>query len=363
MSTRIQDDPNRRCLKVEEWQEVDQQHWRTMLHPGGLFDDDGRAAHWAPATIEKNRKGYGRWLGRIGQTGELDPGVEPWERVTPTRVSDYVKHLQNEVAPYTVIGRLNELSAVMQAMAPDEDWSWLNRAISHLKAARPRAREKQSRLRPSRTLFRTAIKELRRINPDGTKGSIHKAVRYRDTLIVALLASRPLRRSNLAAMRIGSHLVDIGDGYKIVFESDEMKNRKFFETGVNKQLSPFIDRYIADWRPLLLKDKKTDRLWVSLRGQPMSGHDIYLRVTANTKVLFGQSMNPHLFRDAMATSVAIEDPENVRIIMALNGHSSLRTDERYYIQAGSIDAGRQYHAMIRERRQLAKRRKNGGTPQ
>ena len=82
----------------------------------------------------------------------------------------------------------------------------------------------------------------------------------------------------------------------------------------------------------------------------MSGQAVYHHVTKTTKTLYGAAMNPHLFRDAMATSVAIEDPEHVQIIMSINDHSSLRTDESHYIQAGSIDAGRQYHAMIRKRR-------------
>ncbi len=363
MMVRVQDDPARRCLKVAEWPELDQQNWRAILRQGELLDDDGPAADWSPATIEKRRKGNGRWLGWLIENEMLDEDEAPWQRVTTERVAQYVKDLQSQVSPYTVIGRLNELVAVMAAMAPGEDWTWLRRAISSLSAQHPRGREKRSRLRPSRILFETALKELRRIEAEEPAECVHAAIRYRDTLMLAFLAARPLRRSNLAAIRVGTHLIAIGDGYKLVFEAHEMKNRRPFEIGLNQRLVPFMARYIAERRPLLLKDKETDRLWINYRRQPMSGQAIYHHVTKTTKTLFGHSINPHLFRDAMATSVAIEDPEHVRIIMVLNGHSSLRTDERHYIQAGSIDAGRQYHAMIRERRRPTKRRHKGGRPE
>ena len=65
-------------------------------------------------------------------------------------------------------------------------------------------------------------------------------------------------------------------------------------------------------------------------------------------------MSPHLFRDAAATSIVIEDPEHVRIIAAINGHRSLRTDEKHYIQATGLEAGREYQQAI-----LARRRRHG----
>src|SRR5262249_36377235 len=44
-------------------------------------------------------------------------------------------------------------------------------------------------------------------------GSVHKgdACRYRDGLIIALLAGAPLRRGTLAALRVGEHLLKSGD--------------------------------------------------------------------------------------------------------------------------------------------------------
>jgi integrase len=49
-------------------------------------------------------------------------------------------------------------------------------------------------------------------------------------------------------------------------------------------------------------------------------------------------MNPHLFRDAAATTLAIHDPQHVRIAAPLLGHRTFATTERYYQQATAMEA-------------------------
>jgi integrase len=69
---------------------------------------------------------------------------------------------------------------------------------------------------------------------------------------------------------------------------------------------------------------------------------IYDRIRAQTRKAFGKAMNPHLFRDAAATTLAIADPEHVRIAAPVLGHRQLNTTERYYQQATGLEAHRQY---------------------
>jgi integrase/recombinase XerD len=65
---------------------------------------------------------------------------------------------------------------------------------------------------------------------------------------------------------------------------------------------------------------------------------IYDRVRARTKERFGVALNPHLFRDAAATTLAIGDPAHVRIAAPLLGHRTFATTERHYRQARAYDA-------------------------
>ena len=73
---------------------------------------------------------------------------------------------------------------------------------------------------------------------------------------------------------------------------------------------------------------------------------IYLRVRQHTRDAFGVAINPHLFRHAAATTLAIADPENVRVAAPLLGHRTFTTTERHYQQAKSFEAHRQYIAAI-----------------
>jgi len=190
------------------------------------------------------------------------------------------------------------------------------------------------------------------------------AVVYRDGLMIALLAARPLRRKNLAAIKIGEHLFRNGPDYRLQFAARETKSRKVLELNLPSKLTPFFDRYLSHHRPLLFPRNRNSRqptthapsacsnLWVSVRGTGMGAESMYRCIVAHTRAKFGRSINPHLFRDAVATSVAIGDPKHVRITMNLLGHSKLATTERHYIQARSLEATRRHQShMLGLRRQ------------
>ena len=72
-------------------------------------------------------------------------------------------------------------------------------------------------------------------------------------------------------------------------------------------------------------------------------YDVFTRRTAEA---FGTPINPHLFRDCAATSIAIDDPEHVRVASQLLGHRSRATTEQYYNQAQAIDAARRYQDFL-----------------
>ncbi len=85
-------------------------------------------------------------------------------------------------------------------------------------------------------------------------------------------------------------------------------------------------------------------------GTDMSGPSIYRRLRKVTARELGKPVNPHLFRDCAMTSRAIDDPDNVRAMQPILGHSNMRTSEMHYNQARAIDAARQYQACIANKR-------------
>lgn len=78
----------------------------------------------------------------------------------------------------------------------------------------------------------------------------------------------------------------------------------------------------------------------------MAATTIYGRIVALTRAKFGHAVTPHLFRDSAATSVATEDPEHVYITKSILGHSSLKTSQRYYNHARSLEAVRRHQEGI-----------------
>jgi integrase/recombinase XerD len=71
-----------------------------------------------------------------------------------------------------------------------------------------------------------------------------------------------------------------------------------------------------------------------------------MKVRAATEEELGVRLSPHLFRDALATGVATDDPEHVGIVARLLGHADTRTAERHYIHARAITASRRYNGVI-----------------
>jgi integrase/recombinase XerD len=73
---------------------------------------------------------------------------------------------------------------------------------------------------------------------------------------------------------------------------------------------------------------------------------IYQQITKRTKEEFGVSINPHLFRDAAATTIALEDPTHVCIGTRVLHHKSSRTTEKHYQQANQQRAHAEFMTFI-----------------
>lgn len=190
------------------------------------------------------------------------------------------------------------------------------------------------------------------------RSSEPRACRYRDGLAITLLAARPLRRRNFAAIEIDRHLIREGAFYWLRFEGRETKTGEPIEAPFPQALVPYLVTFLSEHRPLLLaRDGRWKRhartpgqpengLWISGRGSAMSEMNIYSRICALTRARFGHVINPHLFRDSAATSIAVEDPEHVLIVRSVLGHASLDASERYYMHAQMLEASRRYQRRI-----------------
>ena len=338
--------PERTCLKLGLWPEPDQEIWRTACERADILAlEVGSRANHAAISNFKAEQGYGRWLTylRFGHPSALvDP---PVDRITPEKVVAYVDALQAlSNSTQTILSRLQELGEAAKVFGPNRDWSFINRLAAKIRARHKPARSKKH-LKLSDELVELGFNLMDRARAEE---GLKAAILYRDGLLIVLTAHAPFRRRNLTAMALDQNLVVVNGVYLLIFDEAETKTGNAQELYVPQELIEPIDIYLRVHRPLLAVQEGrwakpvTNEVWVSSDGSPMTQMAIYDRIRLHTGEAFGIPMNPHLFRDAAATTLAIHDPQHVRIAAPLLGHRTFATTERYYQQATAMEAHRDY---------------------
>jgi hypothetical protein len=267
-------------------------------------------------------------------------------------VAAYVRHLRETVAPYTLISRIQDLHNALRLLAPQEDFAWLAQLWGAFRTRAVPVRDKRQRLRPADSLAELGFQLMQRA--EGSRGwsPRRRAVEYRDGLMIALLAYRPVRLKNFASMRLGQHVVKIGGRTWMLFDAAETKSRRPCEAVFPEAVEAHLRRYLEHHRPVLLAGERggapgdTNALWVSEIGTQLEAGALATRISLRTKKAFGRSIPPHWFRDAAATSIAIDDPAHVRDAHQVLGHAGLATTEKHYILAQSLQASRRHQAML-----------------
>jgi integrase len=333
-----------------------------------VFENGGHATNWAARTRKKAVSDYGRWIGWLRQNHNEALLLDPGARVTRDLVKEYAADLAKTLAPFTVQLHLQGLGAMMVAMTDSKDFLWIFRAANRLGKRAVSVKNKRQRIQPSYRLAELGFRLMRQAVTIEPRWHDSPAVKYRNGLIVALLAYCPMRMTNLSGIKIGEHLVRAGEGWRLIFTAAETKQGRDLEFNVPEKLNAPMDLYLSTYRPCLaaggsFHGTAGQSLWVSRDGGPCSAGGLFQAIIKETKAAFGRPVNPHLFRDCAATTVAIDDPSHAYVIAPVLGHSSMDTSERHYNHAGSIEAAGQYHASLLAVRQTmrAGRARIGGT--
>lgn len=338
----------RKSLLLKDWPVNDCIAWNNAFLKGSLLDNKGVAAHWSKRSRETIQWMYGHWLSYLKNTEQLDDHFI--KRVTKESINSYIDVISTSLQPWTVWCYISKLYDALRVMSPDTDWSWLRDIHNRLARNIAPSNHKLSRIKDSSVLYQLGISLMREVE-NTTKLSLHSAIEYRDGLMIALLAARPLRRSNLASIRINQHILYTGEQWCLSFERHEMKNRRPYYCLLPHALTPYIDTYLHVFRCLFSQSDMHNGFWASAKGVPMSHGGIYDRIIKRTKDAFGEAINPHLFRDCAATTLAIRDPDHVRSASSLLGHGDLRTTEKYYNQASTLQASKNFQSHMLARRE------------
>lgn len=328
-------------LPFEDWPDEDHAAWTSAIRDGDVLDGRGVAAHWRETTRRTNIHHYSRWLSFLMRQGSDIHATTPAERVTEETVRAYVGDLRSRVAPRTVVSSLVGLKVMMKALAPELDWHWLAVVCNRLNVQSAPSKDKRARMRSTTEIHQHALNELERLRRT-TLGRRIERVAFRDALMIALMACRPLRLGNFTSLDIGGRFHQEAGHWMIEIPGNETKNGDPLTFDVPATLVPCLHIYLGQIRPAFLANAQaeTNALWLGFQGQPLAYHTVHCRIVYVTRKWFGMPINPHLFRDCAATTMSSCSVEDALASAALLGHRNFATTEKHYIRANQLEASR-----------------------
>jgi integrase/recombinase XerD len=332
-------------LPLKDWPLADRLLWQR-----GFSDDhdpfaEATGAHLAKASQERCLCAWRRFLGFLTDRDPIALEVAPVARLTIERLRPFVSHLAETNAPTSVASITEALYEAARFMMPESDWTWLKNVKSRLHAAAP-ARSPTGPVITSVQLLDLGQRLMDEVEASlKTSFDIHKAVQYRDGLIVALLAFVPIRPRNLIALVIGRQMVLEGERWFIIIPGEETKTGTDIEFSLPEILVPYFATYLEVVRPRIIRRAPCASLWVSHMGGALSYVGL-VKVFQRLSSRLGIRISPHDARDAAATTWAISAPDQIGVARDLLTHSDLRTTNKHYNRARGIEASRAYRQVI-----------------
>lgn len=341
-------------LPYGDWPAADRSLWERAM---GSDDDpfaQATGAHLSKASQRCYLFAWRRFLGflAIHEPTALDEA--PAERLTIERVRAFRAHLAETNTPLSVADVVDGVYKAARIMMQERDWTWLKGVKARLYAAAP-AHAPGGPVITSFQLLDLGQQLMDETKPaPGTAISKDDAVRYRDGLMIALVAFIPIRPKNLAALEIGRHLVREGVGWFVIIPREEAKTGTPIEFPVPELLDTYLAIYLDIIRPRMLRHPNCAALWVSAKGGALV-YGAIGQIFSRLSRRLGFRITPHDVRDAAATTWAISAPEQIGVARDLLAHSDLRTTIKHYNRARGIEASRAYSQVIAEMRRKQSR--------
>jgi integrase len=337
--------PAQKALPPPEWPHADRETWRAAQATAGVLDDGGIVSHLSPRTLGDLTRRYAYFLFFLARHARLERHGPAAALVTEENILLYVRYLEPRISSVTLAQSLYKISRVAACLDPERDWRWLKRVARRLDL-RAKPRDKRNEIVEIKELFRLGLQLMDQAEKTDNSTPFRRALVYRDGLIIALLATDPIRLDNIATLEIGRTLIKDGTTWSFEIPAKETKERRLHLAVLPDWCAPCIDRYIKFYRPLFRNAESTSRLWLGQGSRPLGQDGLYRLVCRRTRAAFGKRINPHLFRSCLITSTAVHHGAHMGLAMTVLRHQSSKVTERHYNQAKMIDAVRAYHEIL-----------------
>jgi integrase len=338
-----------RSLPLDLWPEADRNAWNAACQPATRLKRGGRAGHLKPVTRDDHARHYGCFLGFLDQFDVLRPDGPAVANVTPDNVDAYLTELKARVGSVTVYGSICKLRRTAQYIAPGRNFTWLAEIGKDLALLR-RPRSKFGRMVMTEVLVEAGLTLIHEAEITPNRSELARACQFRNGLMVALLAFCPIRRKNYAELEIGRSFVNINGTWWIVLSASETKEKRADERRVNELLTPAIDCYLGQHRPVLARsDTAPSALWLSANnGAPITAKQVTNVIGMTTLSTVGVKVSPHMFRTSAASTAATRGGDNPHLASALLHHTNPSVTNAHYNRATSLTAAESLRQIIRQ---------------
>ena len=159
--------------------------------------------------------------------------------------------------------------------------------------------------------------------PENKKADDKKPEGLRDKAMFELLYATGLRVSELLTLTVNDLNWQVG------CLTATGKGRKERMVPIGKAAMATLRRYVDESRPLLLKGKKNDVLFVNRRGGGLTRQALW-KMIRRYAVLAGlqKKVHPHTFRHSFATHL-LEGGADLRAVQVMLGHADISTTQVY----------------------------------
>ena len=237
--------------------------------------------------------------------------------VTPEMLERYQRHLfyyrKRNGDRLSISSQAHWLTALRSWFA----WMERERLIEHDPACRLQLPREEKRL-PRHALSQSEVEAVL------AQADLSRPYGLRNRAILETLYSTGLRRKEALSLQLS----DVDRQRSVVLVRCGKGNKDRF-VPIGARAVAWIDKYLADVRPLFLKDAATLTLFLTSAGRHM--HPNHLSAIAR-KYLESAGIDKkgacHLFRHSAAT-LMLEGGADVRYIQAMLGHVSLATTQIY----------------------------------
>jgi integrase/recombinase XerD len=150
-----------------------------------------------------------------------------------------------------------------------------------------------------------------------------KRLGLRDRAILEVLYATGLRVSEL--LRLRGEDLDLEVGVLTAFG----KGRKERLVPLGSQARAWIERYLAEARPLLVRKRRAAELFLSQRGGRLSRMGLWSLVRRHAlKAGLAKTLTPHVLRHSFATHL-LEHGADLRSLQAMLGHADISSTQIY----------------------------------